>query len=239
MFTLLLVAALGLGSYFGIQDAKDHSQDVMTDVSESIYMVAHMRGRGTGWVTTAKSGKKVMLTNVHVCDSELPVMFTTKHGKQLVLKILGKDSKHDVCVLEAPKNAVPLVMAEGVEKEEDVYSVGFPTIEFMTSQHGRLKGYTQLTMPYELPLEKCKGAEKYSIRDVPTQDEKGKVTTEKTCVFSAKGLVTTIVVDGGASGSPILNADEEVVGMTMIRAGNIGWDIGVPLADLKRVLSKY
>jgi S1-C subfamily serine protease len=239
MLALLLIAALGLGSYVGIDSVKDHSEDVMVDVQDSIFGVANLQGRGTGWVTTAKSGRKVLVTNVHVCDSQIPVMFTQKGNHKYMLNVLGKDSKHDICILEAPKGAPALPLAANVVAEEQIYSVGFPLIEFMTSQSGRLKGYTKLSMPYELPLEKCTGAEKYSIQTLKVKQDDGTVTEEKTCIFTARELVTTIPMDDGGSGSPILNADEEVVGMTMIRAGNLGWAGGVPLSDLKRVLSKY
>lgn len=239
MLELILIVVLGITGAVSIDNVKDKSLDVMNNVSESVYSIHNLQGRGTGWITTAKSGKKVMVTNVHVCDSDLPVMFTEKDGKQYILPILGKDPSHDICVLAAPKNSVPLELADEVLENETAYSVGFPTIDFMSSQKGLIKGYSRLKMHYDgLPLDQCKG-KKFKIETHDVEQRDGSIKAEKLCMFSAEAVVTTIQIDGGASGSPILNEDEEVIGMTMVRSGNINWAQGVPLKNLKAFLNKF
>lgn len=239
MLELIILAVLSITTAVGLDNVKDHSLDVMYDVSDSIYMVQNPTGRGTGWVTETKKGHKVIVTNVHVCDSDLPVMFTEKDGKRYILPIIAKDPTHDICLLKAPKNAVPLELADDVFENEVAYSVGFPAIEFMSSQRGLIKGYEQLKMVYPLPPEKCKGQKKLRVEMLEVEQPDGTLKEEPICVFSAEGLVTTIQVDGGASGSPILNSDEKVVGMTMVRTGNINWAQGVPLKNLRAFLNKY
>jgi Trypsin-like peptidase domain len=239
MIELLLFAVLSITTMVGIDNVKDHSLDVMEDVGESVYSVFNETGRGTAWATTSKSGKVVLVTNVHVCDGPSPFMVTEQKGRKLILPILAKDPTHDICLLKAPRGAVPLDLADDVYENETAYSVGFPLVEFLSSQRGLVKGYQQIQMEYPLPLELCKGQKKLSIKSFKYENDEGEIIEKKICVFSAEALVTTIVVDGGASGSPIVNEDEEVIGMTMLRAGNVNWAQGVPLKNLKAFLNKY
>ena len=239
MLEIVILAVLSITTIVGLDNVKDHSLDVMHSVSDSVYSVYNETGRGTGWVTTTKNGRKVMVTNVHVCESNIPLMFTEKNGKRYVLPIIAKDPTHDICLLQAPKNSVPLELGDDVFENETAYSVGFPAIDFMSSQRGLIKGYAQLKMQYPLPPEQCKGMKKIHVEMLEVQHDDGTVKVEPICVFSAEGLVTTIQVDGGASGSPILNSNEKVIGMTMVRTGNINWAQGVPLKALKAFLNKY
>jgi len=229
MLELIILAALSLSTYVALDNVKDKSADVMSDVSESVYQLYNDVGRGTGWIAETKSGKKVMVTNVHVCDGPTGVMWTDKNGLHTVMKVIAKDSKHDICILTAPAGSVPLKLADKVHAEETVYLVGFPLIEFMSSNKGLVKGYSHLELQYDLPVSKCKG-EKFKIY---------KVKNREICVFSGTVLVTTANTDAGGSGSPILNKYEEVVGMVMIVAGNIAWGQGVPLSALKEFLNKH
>jgi Trypsin-like peptidase domain len=239
MLELILLITLTFTTVAGIDSVRDKSLDVMNSVSDSVYPVYHAEGRGTAWATKTKSGKVVLVTNVHVCESPLPVMFSDRNGRKLILPIIAKDPTHDTCLLKAPRGAVPLTLADDVYENEVAYSVGYPLVEFLSSQKGLVKGYQDLRMRYPLPPEKCKGLKKLKLETLEYDDDEGKHHKEQVCVFSAEGLVTTIVVDGGASGSPILNEDEEVIGMTMLRAGNVNWAQGVPLKSLKAFLNKY
>ena len=238
MLALILFAALSLSTYVGIDNVRDKSAQVMEDVGESVYLVRNEQGYGTGWVTKTKSGLKVMVTNVHVCDSELPLMWTEKDGVRTMMQVLYKDSKHDICLMTAPANSVPLKLADHIKPETNVYFVGFPIIEFMSSNKGLVKGISLLRMPYNLPVNKCVG-EKYKIYSLPVQQPDGSVRKQDTCVFEAPVVVTTANTDAGGSGSPMLNDEEEVVGMVMVCAGNIAWGQGVPLDALKEFLNKH
>jgi S1-C subfamily serine protease len=238
MLTLILLAALSLSTYVGIDNVRDKSAQVMEDVGESVYLVQNNAGHGTGWVARTKSGMKVMVTNVHVCENEMPIMWTEKNGVRTMMKVLFKDDKHDICLLTAPVGSVPLELADNYEPETNVYLVGFPIIEYMTSNKGLLKGLSMLQMPYNLPVSKCK-ASKYKIYKIPMQQRDGSVKVQDTCVFEAPVVVTTANTDAGGSGSPMLNEKEEVVGMVMVTAGNIAWGQGVPLDALKEFLNKH
>lgn len=238
MLSLILFATLSLFTYTAIDNVRDKSAEVMKDVEDSVYLVQNQVGRGTGWVTITKGGTKVMVTNVHVCDSPIPFMWTEKNGVRTLLRVLAKDSKHDICIMTAPTGAVPLKLAHVVHAEETVYAVGFPIIEFMSSNKGLTKGLSRLEIEYDTPLEKCKG-KKHEIRRTRQQHDNGTTTVENTCWFVGTVLVTTANTDAGGSGSPILNRNEEVVAMVMVTTGNIAWGQGVPLSAIKEFLNKY
>lgn len=232
MLELVIIAVLSVTTYLGFDGQKDRSADIMKDVSGSIYIVYDKTGRGTGWIAKAKSGKLYMVTNGHVCESAKESMNTEKNGVLSELTIRYRDPRHDICLLDAPKKAVALPLAKKVYKEKEAYAVGFPAVEFMTSQQGLVKGYEIVSMPYPLPPGQCKDLPKFEI--YKRKLENGK--TEEICVFHGNTVVTTIQSDSGGSGSPILNDDEEVIGMVMLTTGNISWAQGVPLDELKRVL---
>jgi hypothetical protein len=237
MLALILFAALSLSTYVGIENVKDKTADVMEDVGGSVYSVHNLTSRGTAWAAKTKKGTKVLVTNVHVCDSVIPIMFTQKGGKNYTLQVLAKDSKHDICLLSAPPNAVPLKLADEVVPEETVYAVGFPIVDFMTSTKGNAKGIVPIKMPYNISIDQCVG-EKFEKFKGPMLHPNGKVYEEEVCLFVGKVLTTTANTDAGGSGSPILNKDEEVVGMVMVCVGNIAWAQGVPLEALKEFLNK-
>lgn len=237
MLELILLVALGLSTYVGIDNVKDKSADVMEDVGESVYSVSNFVGRGTAWAAKTKSGKTVLVTNAHVCDSSVPLMFTVKDGEKHILRVLEKDSKHDICLLSAPPNAVPLELADSLPMEEQVYAVGFPLIDFMSSSRGVVKGYIPVEVPYNTPVSECHG-QKFFVFTSPMRMPDGQVKEQTVCIFKAIVLTTTIPTDGGASGSPILNKDDEVVGMVMLRMGSVSWAEGVPLSAIKEFLYK-
>lgn len=234
MTIIILAIALTMSTYLAVDAGKDEAQEMMYEVKGSIFSLYGEKSRGTGWAARTKKGKKVIVTNDHVCGKN-KTMFTQKGAMSYNLAVIYKDPSHDICLLEAPKNAETLRLAEDVYKEEKAFSIGFPAIEWMSSQAGRIKGIETTRVDYEdTPLEDCVGV-KFMITTIK---RKGK-PDKKICIFSAEALVTTIQIDGGASGSPILNSDEEVIGMTMARAGNINWAQGVPLNRIKNVLNKH
>lgn len=239
MVEIIVLAVLALTTALSIDSVKDKSLDVMYEVEDSIFSVYGIKSRGTGWVALTKKGKKVIVTNAHVCGDD-KFMYTTKNKKVYTLAVLATDPTHDICLIQAPMGADPLILADDVFANQKAYSVGFPLVDFMSSQNGLTKGYNSLSLEYRnISLKDCVG-EKFKITELAYKDTKsGKDKKEKICIFTAEALVTTIVVDGGASGSPILNSSEEVVGMTMARVGNINWAYGVPLRNIKSFLNKH
>jgi S1-C subfamily serine protease len=233
---LPLFAAFSIASYVSLIQAKDSSSsEMMAEIGKSVYMLYDSTGRGTGWIVKGKSGNKYMMTNGHVCEDSENGMMTNKDGQIWDLTIRFRDPYHDICLLDAPPKAIPLKVAKEVVMEESAYIVGFPAIQFMSIEHGLIKGYDLVDMPYPVSLEECRDRPKLQIRRTKNKDGKD----VDICVFHGQTVVTTIVTDAGASGSPIVNEDSEVIGMVMIAAGNIPWAQGVPLSEIKRVLDSH
>jgi S1-C subfamily serine protease len=215
----------------------NRTEAMQDQVKDSVVMVQSVfGGHGSGWVTTTKSGKTVVVTNQHVCDmSPIPVFnLKTADGKEHPAKVLVKSEEHDLCLLEAPKGYPALELAEEAFQDEEVYIVGYPLIGYMTSTVGKLKGTEMFEEEYPLPPELCKG-KKFRVETQIKISEKGAQMRE-VCIFKAPVYVTTAQTDGGASGSPLLNEYGEVVGTVMLMYGNISWAATVDLPSVKRFL---
>lgn len=215
----------------------DQAENIRYKVEESIYMLEGERSRGTGFVAENDNGEKFMVTNSHVCEQPVPVMIAVDYqGNRQSLMILKHYSRHDLCVLTAPKDGIPLPLAESIEADERVFVVGYPRIEFMTSMQGYFKGYDMTNTETDIPIKQCT-LPKLRIVEYKGEDENGKQTTLKLCILYVPTAATTVQSDSGASGSPLLNTDGEVVGVVMAIGGNISWAKAVPLKTLKVFLN--
>jgi S1-C subfamily serine protease len=235
------------------QDQKINEQEIVTaEAAESIVSLEDMsgKGRGTGFVTLAKSGRRVIVTNAHVCEINniLPVFVVyRRHGDSLrkPLKspavVIKKDDKHDLCIVSVPLDldARPLELADKAYVDTRIYIVGYPIVALLSASDGYIRGYHLIDDQYPLALELCKG-KKYYTKTVPIEQENGMVVKETRCFFRAKFMFTDALGDHGQSGSPGLNGDGEVVGvMSMIDGDFRPFAFLVPLSNLKEFLSTY
>jgi S1-C subfamily serine protease len=235
-----IALALSMATFVWVSSNPDPAYQVMNDVQSSIYYLYANVNAGTGFATTTASGQIVIITNSHVCErANTNVMYTDKDGTHYTLKIMSVYSDHDLCMLEAPENAVPLKLADVVKKDDVVYTVGFTLVPYMSSSRGRFEGLINAANEiYDISIDKCVG-KKFIARDIQQILPNGDKQTRKVCIFIAPMVVTTNPVDAGASGSPMLNSDEEVIGVVRATSGRVAWAYGVPLYVLKDFLSKH
>lgn len=245
IISLILGMALsfGLGSYVSSNHdvagrLEEQQQELFDNVRKSTYYVMMGSGAGTGFVATAPSGALFIVTNAHVCDFATSGLVVNSENVGASAKVVDIFDDYDICLLSAPKGAIPLPFATTLNNNDIVYSVGFPgNSPFITLSSGRIRGL-QKNMAIKYPildneLTRCgMGSKSRKVFD-PTLGI-------DFCTVIQDRLVTTILTDKGASGSAIVNADGEVVGV-LNAAGSVGppWALGIPLKSLKKALSGH
>lgn len=248
---LLVLLSLVTSSLVITQQNENHEADkIFRDVAESIVIVQDEDGWGTGFLVNARSGRQVILTNAHVCDSdkEKP-MFFLSHRKgnktRVTIKqptsVIKKDPTHDLCMLYVPagldEESIPL--ADEVILDSRVHIIGYPIEPLLSASEGRIRGMSAVDMQYPLPIEKCEGV-KYHIKTVPIKRDDGKIGFKPVCFMRAMFLFTDAISDHGASGSPVLNSNGEIVGVMSIVSGSARpFASIVPLDYVQRFLATY
>jgi S1-C subfamily serine protease len=236
---------------------KDHldineQEIVFANAAESVVSLEDIdgRARGTGFLVKAESGKKVIVTNAHVCEINLVTpIFIVYHRTEISLRtqlqfpaaMIKKDTKHDLCIVSVPfdYHAKPLKLAKDIEIDSKVYIIGYPIITLLSSSTGYIRGHHLIDTLYPLPLKICEG-EKHYIETVSIKQKNGKIVKKRLCFLRAEFIFTDALSDHGASGGPALNSDGEVVGVMSMAGGQArSFAFLVPLESLREFLSTY
>ena len=250
----LIFYSLLLSSYLTIQQkAKINEQEtVFADVAESILSLEDIDGktRGTGFVTLAKSGEQVIITNAHICELNLITPIFLVFGRQgeslrslykfLVIAI-KKDDAHDLCIVSVPPDlkVKSLPLADKAIIDSHIYIIGYPNTTLLSASDGYIRGYKLINEPYEIPFKLCIGKKHY-IKTDSIKNENGKIVPIQVCYQQAEFMFTDALGEFGQSGSPGLNGDGEVIGVMSMIVGRIRpFALLVPLSSLKEFLSTY
>jgi S1-C subfamily serine protease len=228
----------------------DENRFLIRKTSEAIVSLETAGGRGTGFLVKTKSGKKVIVTNAHVCEMgrKSPLFFVYhRNGTQVRERLklptipLKIDDKHDLCIMAAPPDltAKPLKLADDVFLDERVYILGYPVETLLSTSEGFIRGNTIIDTLWvdDVPIDQCVGT-KLRVRTVPIKQANGQIVLTKMCFIRAVFLFTDALGDHGASGGPALNNSGEVVGvMSMIGGDARPFAFLVPLKNLREFLS--
>ena len=256
--TMLLVFSVALTLFTSIMTMSNHrqvnEQEIVTaDAEEAVVSLVSSdgRGRGTGFLTTAASGKQVIVTNAHVCEinNQIPI-FVLYHRTPDSLSersnhpvtVIKKYSKHDLCMLTVPSDyeATPLTLADSAEVDRKFYLLGYPVVNLLSVSTGYVRGYNTLRGPYPLPLELCVGEKHYIYTGPISNRQTGAVSIQSVCAIQATFLFTDALADHGASGGPALNSDGQVIGVVSMIVGEARpFAHLVPVEDLRDFLSTY
>ena len=217
-----------------------HNQYLRHEVGSSVVQVLSPNGGGgTGFAVKADSGNEYIMTNKHVCEVAVNGWLVIKQdGKPGVFKrVIYKDNKHDLCLVEGDKRFSPLDIGSDLYKGESMHVVGHPGLRQLTVASGEYIGYyiVELLDTSITDRNKCHG-EIYNLNAL----EKYIYGFEWVCIRKYKSYATTAVVYGGNSGSPVVNKWGNIVGVVF--AGNPKQNTDnfvVPVSDVKRVLSKF
>jgi S1-C subfamily serine protease len=175
---------------------------------------------GTGFLVKTQNGNTVILTNRHICrmDPSKSYVLLEQGLSVYAARILVISSLTDLCIIQAPPEIVASRIAYKLSAED-------PT----PGEHVTVYGH-----PYLRPLTRSAG------RYVNTSREPLDMESEA-LAFDPKKVVRIGSIDfmvfPGNSGSPLLNDDDEVIGIIfaydVTRAG-----LFIPLQDIKDLFER-
>lgn len=189
----------------------------------------NVKSGGTGFAIN-HNGQHYILTNRHVCEVQQEGMVLVAQGRYKQLhRVLAIDAAYDLCVIEGVENDEGLKIANKVTFQEPVYLVGHPRLQPITLRDGFIEEFSPQTVSY------CRG---YNPHILPTMDLSDILDLFKDCIITAPSYVATIESQPGNSGSPVLNASGDVIGV--LYAGNgTGISILVPLSAIQHFLQLF
>lgn len=243
MFWGLIIT--GLAAYAYMVSPPVSVQDIYFKVSESVTQIHGYGGSGSAFLVKTKSGKKVLVTNEHVCrlatNGKLDITVGAINGVPVNahVKIIAESSTHDLCALEdmADSYLVPLELGGEVGAYDRVFVVGFPLMPLMTVTDGNVSGFGPFSIPMpDLDEETCVGS-KYrwvqaAVDEITDDTEAPLVMSERVCALYGTAMYTTAVGDFGNSGGPTLDESGRVVGVAFAVRGNSSMVMVVPLSEL-------
>jgi hypothetical protein len=186
------------------------------DVAEHIYLVSSENWHGTGFAVEDEDGRVFIVTNRHVCGFQgVALKLKDYMGNEYPVTKRWLSRNTDLCAIEAPAGAIPLKMAKTTEVGTEFVTAGYPLVQFMSQHQGHVIGFaTEPTwighsIPEELSEAQCKEVGQV-IGDMGPDGKPYLI-----CKIELKDIaVTDMFIGGGASGSPIIDAEtHEVIGV--------------------------
>ena len=228
-----------------------HKSTLRAYVGSRVYTVRGSydgRGGGTGFAIKAPSGTTYTLTNDHVCAVSKDGQNVFVHddsGEGITRKIIARSVYTDLCLVEGMPGVEGLSVAGSEPEIGDVLRVvGHPKLMPLTLSTGDFIGRQTVLVALgivseTLPCDQPKN-EKISLLQVifgvnPGPDYDGPML----CLEKIKAAyLTNVVIQGGNSGSPVVDFFGNVVGVAF--AGDqLGWGIMVSHYDLTKFLALY
>ena len=218
----------GLITYSLAATAYKQNQDAT--LARSIVKVLNRdeRGGGTGWVTYAK-GKKVIITNDHVCEvgSGGFVLVEKDDGRKYLRRILKRNYTFDLCMVEGVQAPVLKLSDEDPERFDDVYVTGHPSLKPTTPSTGKFTGNEIVPIGGLSETGECRdGDEKIQLPFFGT-----------ICIHTMELGITSVTIFPGSSGSPVLNSNSEVIGV-MNSSGPDNYGAFIPLERVKEFINE-
>lgn len=217
----------------------NHPQKVYNLLDRSTYQVdgfveGQLAAGGTGFLIKGKSGKLYLMTNMHVCG-HFKKMRMTQRNKVKWGKVLKKDISNDLCLIAYPyKKGKPIKLAKRVNNFERAFSLGYPNYA-LTPVEGPVGGFRISTL--DLPKEdatraQCKG-ENISIFTYKTWTGSYPV-----CRRSYKVRKISFPTQPGASGSAVVNAKGELLGVLSMSVYKGNFGLMSTLESVKKFINK-
>lgn len=227
IFTAVLSASVYLGAKLIM--AAPSAPEQRNEPQLSIVKVLNPEGTGggTGFVVKTRKGKKVIVTNDHVCEvaQNNYAVIQGPDGKLSIKPIISRSAIRDLCLLEGVDLPALPLGEKAPYQFEPLHVVGHPSLEPVTRSYGEYVSDTLIPFGLETEGGKCKNGE---LRQTLFGD---------ICVVTMELSLTTVPVYPGNSGSPIFNSNNEVIGViNSTRQGFRG--MFVPLIYLKAILAQ-
>lgn len=186
-------------------------QGVYRDTAKSVVMVTSPDepGGGTGFIVRAavngKKGVKAVLTNAHVCGvvQTGPLMVSNDTSIEMS-PIIRVNKEHDLCLLYSVPGPALSVSSNDLGEFEELYVVGHPRLSPKTPTEGVYIGEEIAVLPDTVD----------AVTGVCPSGTKELDTLFGTiCLRKMQLAKATFPIFPGNSGSPVVNAAGELVGI--------------------------
>lgn len=188
---------------------------------------------GTGFEVVAPSGAQYTVTNAHVCDEAYQGLLIADLDiyEGVFIHILYVDTAHDLCFLEPVKTRAPLRVSQENDIGGALTAIGHPRGGPLTTTHGIALERNKIAAGEEIPVPAICGGN--ARRIVFSPDEKHAL-----CLTDVDAFHSTIHIQPGSSGSPVLNGVNEVVGV-IFSEDRDSTGFFIPVQYLRNDLSKF
>ncbi len=205
--------------------------DIFKESAPSAVRILTPEGRahGSGFLLLTPKGKKVIITNEHVCEGmkEIRVRFPGVGDLDAMSFALYQDSKVDLCVIGIPQEFQDIVrtlpLAPNFLLRGKVFAIGYPLEYPLSLSQGY--GLDRAIVQIASLSNKCE-------KPIPTMF--GWV-----CLKEMHVVVTNTTIYPGNSGSAALNEDGEVVGVFNSASSVTNYGNMISLEDLKNFISEF
>lgn len=190
------------------------------------------QGGGTGWSTLTPSGVRVIVTNHHVCQVAVDNLIRIEQdtGYPSIKRVLRTDPTRDLCVIEGVDSPTLTIADRDPARFEQLHVMGHPLLKPTAPSYGVYTGRGLFNF-YEIPAADGTCEEGTSKSQVDTF-----FGAMSLCLRVEELSTSTILIAPGNSGSPVMNADNEVVGVINSAASDSA-GMFVPLVYLKEILA--
>lgn len=213
----------------GRESSEDIGAQLMSEAAPHIYKLtppSNPDSGGTGSVIRTPSGKRVMLTNAHVCGlaENGKLAARREDGAVFILKVRKIYKRHDLCALDPVKGDYGLQLARSYSEAPGtrVWAAGYPLLRPFTVTWGVISGRHDITIQEDTPPEQCSGRGRHA------ETMQTIFGAFDICVRTLSAVDTTVTIFGGSSGSPAFNERGEVIGVMFAGDTRSNWGLYVP-----------
>lgn len=214
------------------------ANEFLAILKDNVVLITNRAGNSgaTAFKVRLPSGRVGLLTNFHVCaiNDREPIYAKYTDGDKILTEPVARFKLHDLCLLKGRAfEPVGLRLADSTPiNGEQLYIYGHPRLQPITLTTGYMSDHITIELIWNFE-DKCEGPDYRRVElDMLSQFLYG---TRELCLRKFLSYHSSIPIQPGNSGSPVLNNRGEVVAVAFAANGE-GSSYLVPLAMIKEFL---